>query len=673
MKCSCVFAQRCIFVSLVLFFLCTASFAQKAPIQTPKPINIDRELEVQVTPNRAVSYYHYSLAKWYADRGDLTRSLSEMKIALKYNPDSAAIHLEMAVLLEKTGNAKEAIEHAKEAARLDPKDPDPHWFLANYYYGPQGRGGNSAEGIKDAIRELEQLKILVPEDERVYYALGGAYFENDEPEKAIEAYEKFQSLSSGTDFGYREIAKYYNRIGKPEKAIEYLNKGLEIQPDSAESLWILGDLYSKGGKNKEAVAVYKKLMEVTGNKPAVSQQLADSLIKAGEYSEAVSVVNELIKNAPGDRTSQILLGKAQIGLQKIPEAIKTFQEMITADGNDHEARFYLGMAYEEGGKYEEAVRVFSNLLDKVGADSEQAKANRPVFQQHLAADHMQLGDYEKAIAIYQDLAKNDARFKSQLLNAYRVSRQFSNALSLGKSLYEKDPNDIEMGKIYARTLADAGKPNEGIEVLANLLKSNPQSIDLYVNLSQVYLQDNRFADAEKIIRRAEERKLGDENGEMLKFQLATVYEKQKDFDRAESLFKEILKANPNNAVVLNYIGYMLADRGIRLDEAVQYVKEALTIDPNNGAYLDSLGWAFFKLNDLENAEKYLLEADNLIRNDPVIDDHLGDLYYKTGDFQKAEDFWMRSVSIGTEPEDIQKVQQKLEKLKQMLQKQKSGK
>ena len=77
----------------------------------------------------------------------------------------------------------------------------------------------------------------------------------------------------------------------------------------------------------------------------------------------------------------------------------------------------------------------------------------------------------------------------------------------------------------------------------------------------MYLQDKRYADAEKILRRAEDKKLDSQSNERLKIQLAAVYERQKDFDRAESLFKEILKANPKNAVALNYIGYMLADRG----------------------------------------------------------------------------------------------------------------
>ena len=258
-----------------------------------------------------------------------------------------------------------------------------------------------------------------------------------------------------------------------------------------------------------------------------------------------------------------------------------------------------------------------------------------------------------------------------LINAYRLNHQFDKALSLGKSEYEKNPgNAKDVGLVYARTLADAGKPKEGAEILARMLQSDPSNVDICVNLSQVYVQGKKFADAEKVLRQAEEKNLGDPDREKVKFQLASVYERSKDFDRAESLFKELLKENPKNAMVLNYIGYMLADRGVRLQEALQYVQEALTVEPNNPAYLDSLGWAFYKMNDLTNAEKYLLQAVGLTKNDPTMYDHLGDLYYKTGDYQKALDFWTKSLQNGnpTEPDETQKVREKLEKLQGTLHK-----
>jgi tetratricopeptide (TPR) repeat protein len=744
MKCGFFHSLRYLFVCLGLMLASSSIPALKA--QTSKPINLDKELEEPAPEDRAVSYYHYTLAKLFEDNGDFLKALSEMKLALKYNPNSSAVNVEMAIVLEKTNNTREAIEYAEEAIRLDPQNPDPHWVLASIYSKSQERGNIPRENLQRAIRELEKLRDLTPSDDRIYYDLGGAYFELDEPEKAIQAYEKYQSLSNDSDSGYREIARYYDRKNNPDKAIEYLKKGLATNSDSPESLSMLSLLYTKLNRNKEAIPVYKKLLEVTGNNISISRRFANSLFEAGEYEEAVRVLKNLVTAVPADKASQIQLGRAQIGLRKYPEAIETLQIIIAEDSGateaqKTEARFYLGRSYEESGKYLDAVQLFSSILD---SNSDEVNANRLAFQQHLAANYMELKNYEKAIPIYQEIVKADPKASIQLLDAYRISLQFDKAIPYAKQLFEKDTNDIPMGTAYARTLVDAGKSKEGVEVLSKLLLSNPQNIELYLNLSQLYLQDKRYGDAEKVLRRAEEKKLegeslerlkiqqaaiyeqqrdfghateifskllqskpenvdyylklsqlylqdkrysdaeqiirqaegkipDGENSERLKFQRAAVYERQKDFARAESLFKEILKTNPKNAAVLNYIGYMLADRGIRLEEALQYVKEALAIDPRNGAYLDSLGWAFFKLNDLENAEKFLLEADDIVKDDSTIDDHLGDLYFKTGNLQKAQEFWNKSLSIGTEQEDIRKVRRKLEQLQETIRKNKSSK
>jgi tetratricopeptide (TPR) repeat protein len=665
-----------LFLFLGLMPVCIAAPDQKVPSQSPtKPINLDRELEEPVHPDRAVSYFHYSLAKWNEDKGDLPKAISEMRIALKYNPGSSAIYLEMASLEAKSGSTQEAIEYAQKAAELNPKDPGSHWLLANIYFRPQMRGDSAKADIQKAVQELEKLKELSPEDERVYYALGGAYFELNQPEKAIQAYEKFQSLSPDIDNGYREIARYYEGIDNPEKAAEYLLMGLKSQPESVESLTKLAAIYLKQSKNKDAIPLYKKLLAITGENAGVSRRLVALLIESGENDEAISILNDLAKTAPGDPISQILLGRAQIGLSKYPEAIETLGSVSTNDLSiSTEAQFYLARAHEENGNRKEAIDILARLLQKLPADDEEAKANRLLFQQRLAANYWETGEREKAIALYQDMAKADPKANALLLQAYRISRQFDKALPLGKVQFEKDPSNLQLGIEYAQVLTDAGKTKEGTEILNRLLQSNPEEIDLYIALSQLYVQDKRLSDAEKILLRAEEKSPKERSDkDRIKFQKATIYERQKDFDRSESLFKELLKENPSNAMVLNYLGYMLADRGVRLDEAVRYIKGALDIEPRNGAYLDSLGWAYFKLNDLKNAEKYLLEADEIVKNDPTIVEHLGELYLKTGDLQKAESYWTKSVSIGSDPDDTQKVRKKLEALQEKLRRQKSAK
>ncbi len=298
-------------LGLAFILVCASAFAQGERVLTPpqrkKPINLDKELESPVAPDRAASYYHFSLAKFYEDNGDLSKALSEMEDALKYNQKSPEVHLEMAALLDKTGNTREAIENAQEAARLDPQDPDPHWVLVNIYFGGQ-RGAAATDGMQKGVQELEKLKELTPTDERVYYALGRAYFNLNNPEKAIEAYEKFQSLSTNADNGYREIAQYYDRKGDEEKAVEYLNKALKIQPDSPDSLGLLAQIYTKTSKNKEAVNVYRKLREVTGNNVNVSLGLAASLIDSNEFEEALKILDDMAKNPPVDAAVQTYRG-----------------------------------------------------------------------------------------------------------------------------------------------------------------------------------------------------------------------------------------------------------------------------------------------------------------------------------------------------------------------------
>ena len=94
-------------------------------------------------------------------------------------------------------------------------------------------------------------------------------------------------------------------------------------------------------------------------------------------------------------------------------------------------------------------------------------------------------------------------------------------------------------------------------------------------------------------------------------------------------------SDPKNAQALNYLGYMLADRGTRLDEALGYIRRAVALDPQNGAYLDSLGWVYYRMGNYDLAEENLRRASEKIGSDPTVQAHLGDLYQKTGHLKLA--------------------------------------
>jgi Flp pilus assembly protein TadD len=119
----------------------------------------------------------------------------------------------------------------------------------------------------------------------------------------------------------------------------------------------------------------------------------------------------------------------------------------------------------------------------------------------------------------------------------------------------------------------------------------------------------------------------------------------------------------DNPAVLNYLGYMLADRNEKLQEAVALIKKAVDSDPTNGAYLDSLGWAYYRLNELELAEQYLKKALIFSNNDATLHDHMGDLYYKTKRYEQAQAEWTKSFQMATDEEEKDRVKKKLDEVK----------
>ena len=98
----------------------------------------------------------------------------------------------------------------------------------------------------------------------------------------------------------------------------------------------------------------------------------------------------------------------------------------------------------------------------------------------------------------------------------------------------------------------------------------------------------------------------------------------------------MLARDPENAAALNYLGYMLAERGERLDESVGYLKKALQIEPENGSYLDSLGWAYFKADKLDLAEDNLKRAADQLKTNSVIQDHYGEVLFKLRTLRRGD-------------------------------------
>jgi len=132
------------------------------------------------------------------------------------------------------------------------------------------------------------------------------------------------------------------------------------------------------------------------------------------------------------------------------------------------------------------------------------------------------------------------------------------------------------------------------------------------------------------------------NNKEMRYARAIVAEKLDNFVQLEEDLMHIIELDPNNATALNALGYSLADRNIRIDEAHAYLVKALSIKPEDPAIIDSLGWVYFRMGKYEEALAMLHQAFEAFP-DAEVAAHLGEVYYMKGDITKAKEIWQKAL------------------------------
>ena len=132
-----------------------------------------------------------------------------------------------------------------------------------------------------------------------------------------------------------------------------------------------------------------------------------------------------------------------------------------------------------------------------------------------------------------------------------------------------------------------------------------------------------------------------------------------DWADAETDFKKALELEPDQPLVLNYLGYTWIERGEHLDDALAMIEQAVEQRPSDGYVVDSLGWALFRLGQYEESVAWLEKASQLKPEDPTINEHLGDAYWQTGRRLEATFQWRHALAMKPEKDAAKKIKEKI--------------
>jgi tetratricopeptide (TPR) repeat protein len=233
-----------------------------------------------------------------------------------------------------------------------------------------------------------------------------------------------------------------------------------------------------------------------------------------------------------------------------------------------------------------------------------------------------------------------------LAGIFEQSGQFQEANAVYNSLPADSPLKDTALVNAASNLDRMGDRPEAIRRLRNFVAANPGNLDGVSVLGDLLRYDEQYAEAAEVYSRALELAGGDHPRDWRFYYVRGIaYERDGQWDSAESDFLRALELNPEQPQVLNYLGYSWVDMGLHLNEALDMIQRAVDASPRDGYIVDSLGWAFYRLDRFEDAVQALEQAVRLLPNDPEINDHLGDAYWHTGRYLEARFQWTIAADV----------------------------
>ncbi len=575
--------------------------------------------------------------------------------------------------------------------------------------GTQGSGtqGSGTRGPRDQGPGTKGPGTHGP-DEATYYFLLGRYLEGGgKIDEAIAALRQAIALDPRSAEPRAELAGLYARQDKATDALVAAEDALKVDPRNQEANRILGSVLAafaeqrQGARPGDDVAAYAKramaALEIaradgTGDL-SIDLALARLYLDANRPADAIPLLRRIVLEQPQYSEGAVLLADAQEAAGAPDAAVETLTNLLGDQPQFFRGRVQLAELYEHQRRWPQAADAWARVQGLNPRNTEIAtrrgsaliNAGRP-------------GEARDVLSAALKIAPTDLRMSFMLAQAQRAAGDLGGAEATARALQAAHPADVRTTYLLGQVLDAGGRYQEIVDLLkpeivrqqaakakdadlAMLLGSEGLALQQlhrydeavgvfkealglapgepfrYVLLIQGYSAAGRHKDA---LDAAEQARLKFPQDAAVLYQLGAALDRAGRRAESEKVFRDVIAHDPLDASALNYLGYMLAEQGRSLDEAVTLIQRALKLEPDNPSFLDSLGWTYVQQGQLDLADTPLTAAATKLPRNSVIQEHLGDLRQRQERHADAIAAWLKALAGDGDAIDRGKLHKKID-------------
>jgi tetratricopeptide (TPR) repeat protein len=539
----------------------------------------------------------------------------------------------------------------KLGAQNNPKQFGYLTMLATHY----GTQNQRAE----MVGVLNQIKSHAQEYAQAYKTVGDFYLRMGDGESAIREYREGMSKDVKKKADYeKRIIEVLMRQGKRSEAAELNSQILKDDPSDNDARGLAATFLLEKGDVSKALTELQAVVAHSPNNPVAQYELGRVHAARGEWEQARQRFQKAIDLRSDYVVARLALAQLQLRRGDFDAALKGSEEVLAIDHGSTAARLIASTALMGQKKFAESRQLLDSML--------QANPSAPDVLFQLGLVNLADKKYKEAEDAFRrsyELNPANSRGLMGVVETEMAQNHPDKAMQLLQTEAAKAPNRMDLVVALGNIAIRAGQYDLAVsyfqKVAASLPKGSKTQGELFSRIGEAYRRKGDLTNSIVALQKA--REIVPENGVVLST-LALVLEAAQRWSEARQVYEVVLKLDPNNAVALNNLAYLLTEHGGDLDDALTKAQRAKQLLPDLTEVSDTLGWIYLKKNLTDNAIDIFKELVIKVPSSAIFRYHLGMAYSQKGDKTRALKELQDALKFNPTKEDRDRIQQLITRL-----------